>query len=200
VFVFAALALVLVLAWRLGDSDEGPPAATNVGPKDVQQLTIQSDYGQIYITDAEGLVEPQTENDNSLMRSLDDASESRRFVGFDRMINVLTPSQYNWEAPLTLEVWDRQPPVELERWDHVVEGPFPAPSGTIYFEASGGGKPIEVRIPPGTYRARVSGAGFVAGVGEIEGHERWRLQLWPAAKSKPELLKNWAGWELMRPR
>lgn len=116
------------------------------------------------------------------------------------MINILTPSQYNWEAPLTLEVWDERPPLELEDWDHVVEGPFPAPSGRIYFEASGGGTPVEAQIPPGTYRARISGAGFVAGVGEIEGHERWRLQLWPQAESEPQLLKNWQGWELMRPR
>jgi hypothetical protein len=173
-----------------------PPA----GPESVQHLTVQSDYGQIYVTDKEGLREPQTEEDNSLLRSLDDASESRRFVGFDRMINILTPSQYNWKAPMTLEVWVERPPLDLDAWDHVVEGPFPAPTGTIYFEASGGGRPIEARIPPGTYRVRVSGAGFVAGVGEIEGRERWRLQLWPAAEPEPELLKSWDGWELMRPR
>jgi hypothetical protein len=171
-----------------------PPAA------DVQQLVVQSDYGQIYVTDSEALVDPQTEDDDPLMRSLTQGQDSRRFVGFDRMINILTPSQYNWEAPLTLEVWDERPPLELDDWDHVVEGPFPAPSGTIYFEASGGGTPIEARIPPDAYRARVSGVGFVAGVGEIKGRERWRVQLWPAAESEPELLKNWAGWELMHPR
>lgn len=174
--------------------------APSGGPAHVQHLTVQSDYGQIYVTDAEGLVEPQTEEDNSLMRSLDDATDSRRFVGFDRMVNIITPSQYNWEAPLALEVWDGTPPLELDGWDHVVEGPFPAPSGTIFFEASGGGTPIEARIPPGVYRVRVSGAGFVAGIGEIEGHERWRLQLWPAVESEPKLLKDWEGWELMSPR
>lgn len=192
------LAVLLAVASRLG-GDARPSENPEPRPARVRELTVQSDYGQIYITDYEGLVEPQTGDDNSLMRSLDDATESRRFVGFDRMINILTPSQYNWEAPLTLEIWDERPPMELDAWDHVVEGPFPAPSGTIGFEASGGGTPIETRIPPGTYRARVSGAGFVAGVGEIEGRERWRLQLWPAPESEAELLKNWDGWDLMRP-
>jgi hypothetical protein len=170
-------------------------------PLHVQHLTVQSDYGQIYVADtALDVAEGDTEEDNSLFRSLDDAQESRRFVGFDGgMINILTPSQYNWEAPLTLEVWDERPLPELDDWDHIVEGPFAAPSGSIIFEASGGGTPIEAQIPPGVYRARISGAGFVAGVGEIDGRERWRLQLWPAAEAEPELVKNWSGWELMRP-
>lgn len=164
-----------------------------------QQLTVKSDYGQIYVyvMDLQGILEPSredTEEDNGLLRSLDDGMESRRFVGFDEMlINIITPSQYNWAAPLTLELWDERPPLELEDWDHVVECPFDAPIGTIAVEASGGGTPIEAEIPPGTYCARVSGAGFIAGGGEIEGHERWRIQLWPAAEAEPTLLKDWDG-------
>lgn len=174
-------------------------------PKEVRQLTVQSDYGQIYmyVTDPQGVLErtrEDTEEDNSLLRSLDDGMGSRRFVGFDEMlINIITPSQYNWAAPLTLEVWDEPPPLDLDHWDHVVEGPFDAPIGTIAFEASGGGTPIETEIPSATYRARVSGAGFVLGIGEIEGHERWRVQLWPAAEAEPTLLKHWDGWALMAP-
>jgi hypothetical protein len=43
------------------------------------------------------------------------------------VINILTPSQYNWEAPLALEVWDERPPLELVDWDHVVEGTHQRP-------------------------------------------------------------------------
>ena len=74
----------------------------------VRDLAVSSDYGQLYVGDYEGAdSSPQTEEDNSLLRSLDDAQESRRFVGYDAgMLNILTPSQYYWEAPLRLEVFD----------------------------------------------------------------------------------------------
>ena len=72
-------------------------------------------------------------------------------------------------------------------------------SGRLCFEASGGGKLIETQIPAGTYRARLYGLGYVAGAGEIEGHESFRLQLWPAKESKPVLLKYWEGYDVMRP-
>lgn len=168
----------------------------------VRELVIASDYGQIYVTDAEGLDEtsPQTEEDNSLERSYEDAHESRRFVGYDGgMLNILTPSQYNWEAPLRLEVFNAPPPLDTDEWDHVAEAPLRVPSGRLIFEASGGGIPHETSVPPGIYRARVSGRDFVAGIGEIEGRERWRIQLWPAKETQPSLLKYWDGWDLMSP-
>ncbi|MDP9492354.1 MAG: hypothetical protein M3P42_09200 [Actinomycetota bacterium] len=168
----------------------------------VQELVVASDYGQIYVGDPEGLDEtsPQTEEDNSLQRSLDDAHESRRFVGYDGgTVNILTPSQYNWTAPLRLEVFEEPPPLDADGWDHIAEVPLPAPSGKLYFQASGGGTLHETMISPGIYRARISGRDFVAGVGEIEGRESWRIQLWPAEESEPSLLKYWDGWDLMSP-
>ena len=43
------------------------------------------------------------------------------------------------------------------------------------------------------------GRGYVAGVGEIEGHESYRLQLWPAEETDPALIKYWSGYDVMRP-
>jgi hypothetical protein len=163
----------------------------------VQELHIQSDYGQIYIYDAQ----PQEDvdwsvDDNPFVRAMDDGFDSRRFVGYDSgIVDVLTPSQYNWNAPMRIEVSEAPPPLDLDAWDHVVEVPLPVPSGTLCFEASGGGIPIETQIPAGTYRARLSGRGYVARAGEIEGHESYRLQLWPADETKPVLLKYWDGFD-----
>jgi hypothetical protein len=163
----------------------------------VQQLTVEADYSQIYVYDANESVEDagvQTEDDNSLLRALDDAYESRRFVGYDAgVVDIVTPSQYNPHVPLELEIRDGPPPLDLDDWDHVVEVPLPAPSGTIAFEASGGGRPIEAKIPPGIYRARVSGRGFRSGA--FEGGESFRLELWPAPKAEPKLVKYWPGFD-----
>jgi hypothetical protein len=114
-------------------------------------------------------------------------------------MDVVTPSQYNWNAALRLEVGSGSPPLDNADWDHVVEGPLPIASGTLVFEASGGGKQIETSVPPGHYRARLSGRNFRAGIGEIEGEESYRLQLWPASAAEPKLLKYWRGYDEMRP-
>jgi hypothetical protein len=48
-------------------------------------------------------------------------------------------------------------------------------------------------------RARKLECGFVAGAGEIEGHESYRLQLWPVEEAEAALIKYWDGYDIMRP-
>lgn len=173
--------------------------------QEVQELHVESDYGQIYVYDpgltAEASLDTQdTEDDNQLMRALDDAYDTRRFVGYDTgLVDILTPSQYNPKAPVRLEVGSGAPPLDTDDWEHVVEVPLPVPSGRLAFEASGGGAPIETTVPPAVYRARISCRGYRSGVGEIEGAEEYLLQLWPAPEAEPALLKSWPGWDTMRP-
>jgi hypothetical protein len=61
---------------------------------------------------------------------------SRKHSG---LIDVITPSQHNWKAPMRIEVSNGPPPLDADAWDQVVEVPLPIPSGTLYFDASGGG-------------------------------------------------------------
>jgi hypothetical protein len=168
----------------------------------VRELQVESDYGQIYIYDPQTQLadDGATEDDEQLQRALDDGYESRRFVGYDTgLVDLITPSQYNWNAPMRIEVGDDAPPLDTADWDHVVEVPLPIPSGTLCFQASGGGTPVETQVPPAVYRARLSGRGYVAGAGEIEGRESYRLQLWPAPEAEPRLIKYWHGYDAVRP-
>jgi hypothetical protein len=138
----------------------GSPS-TNRSPL-VRELEIESDYGQIYIYDPDTQLADDAlfEDDNPLERAMDEAYHSRQFVGYDTgLVVVITPSQYNFHAPMRIEVADAAPSLDADEWDHVVETPLPVPSGRLIFEASGGGRPIETQIPPGTYRARVCGPG-----------------------------------------
>jgi len=190
-------ALILVASASRADDDR--PAGTR---SLVRNLEIEADYGQIYIYDPQTQVwdENATDDDNSLERAMDDAYDSRRFVGYDSgLVDLLTPSQYNWKVPMRIEVSNESPSLDEEAWDHIVEVPLPVPSGMLYFQASGGWTPIETQIPADTYRARLSGRGFVAGAGEIEGHESYRLQLWPAEEAEAALIKYWDGYDIMRP-
>jgi hypothetical protein len=167
----------------------------------ILELRVEADYGQIYIFDPAALPEDvRDEGDDPVFRALDDGYDSRRFVGYaEGLVDLLTPSQYNVDVSMRVEVLESEPELDTEQWDHVVEVPLPVPSGTLCFQASGGGGVIEARIPAERYRARVSGRGYVAGAGEIEGHETYRLQLWPAPESQPTLLKYWDGWDVMAP-
>jgi hypothetical protein len=173
--------------------------------KEVHELTVESDYGQIYVYDpglsAEASLTTQdTEDDNQLTGALDDAYESRRFVGYDTgLVDILTPSQYNPKARIRLEIGTGEPALETSGWQHVVEVPLPAPSGTLVFEASGGGAQVEAAVPADIYRARISGRGYREGVGEIEGAEEYLVELWPAPEAEPKLVKYWPGWDRMRP-
>jgi hypothetical protein len=168
-------------------------------------LLVESDYGQIYVYDpgltAEASPNTQdTEDDNQLLRALDDAFDTRRFVGYDTgLVDILTPSQYNPSAPVRLEVGSGPPPLALDEWEHATEVPLPVPSGRIVFEASGGGRQIETSVPPAVYRARISARGYRSGVGEIEGAEEYLIQLWPEPEGEPALLKSWPGWDSMHP-
>jgi hypothetical protein len=168
----------------------------------VLELIVEADYGQIYVYDPETQADmPDDLYEDQLERASDDADTSRRFVGYDRgLVDILTPSQFNWKMPMRIEVWEDAPPLDLDAWDHVAEVPLPVPSGTLCFQASGGGEPIEAQIPAGNYRVRVSGQGFIAGVGEIEGAEKYRLQLWPSDDAQAALVKYWQGYDLMRPK
>lgn len=54
-------------------------------------------------------------------------------------------------------------------------------------------------VPPGTYRARVSGREYADGDENAQGGGRdgYRLQLWPRADAgAPVVRKRWAGWPI----
>src|SRR5512133_493803 len=83
-------------------------------PSLVRELHVASDYGQIYIYDPETQqdewADVYDEESSAIFRAMDDASKSRRFVGYAKgMVDVLTPSQYNWKAPMRVEVSDAPP-------------------------------------------------------------------------------------------
>lgn len=73
--------LILLVSGCGGRSSE--PSAEQ--PSLVRELQVKSDYGQIYIYDphTDSWRDTDTQDNNPLLRALDDASHSRRFVGYD---------------------------------------------------------------------------------------------------------------------
>jgi hypothetical protein len=96
--------------------------------------------------------------------------------------------------PVSIELWDDEPPLDLEDWDHVVEASLEVPSGNLGLEGVEGPSELEpIGVEPATYRVRSAAAGL-DGADEMDGGDRYRVQLWAAAAAQPEVVKWWAPW------
>jgi hypothetical protein len=164
-------------------------------PTTTADLAIEINYGQVYIySTAPWANDPEN---NAAMRALDDARQSGRFVGTaDGLVDLVTPVQSNFNAPMRVEIWPAEPASDDDDWDHVVDVDLDATTGWLLFEGSGGRNPIICDVPTGTYRARLSGRGYTAAVVDrAEGMDSYRLRLWPRGEDRPPTLrKSWPGW------
>ncbi|WP_051342150.1 hypothetical protein [Pseudonocardia spinosispora] len=176
------------------DPDEAPVEShlVQLWPEQraVIDLTIRIDYSQVYVYGG-----PPPEED-TVLRSLRHAYDSALFVGCaDDLITILTPVQWNFDAPLRIEILSAPPHPDLEDWDHVVDVDLDIPHGELSFEASGGDDPITCQVPAGFYRAWIAGRGYDEAVRQCGGGaDSYRLQLWRgAAPEPPELRRSWPG-------
>ncbi|HEX7662695.1 MAG TPA: hypothetical protein VF444_24785 [Pseudonocardiaceae bacterium] len=162
----------------------------------VVDLRVEIDYGQLYIYS----VAPWADDphNDAVIRALDDARHSGRWVGVaDGLIDLVVPFRKSFEAPMRVEVWPTEPPADDGDWDQVVDVDFDVRDGQLVFEPSGGFSPVrcDSLVPPGSYRARVSGRGYADMVRGAEGMDRYRIRLWPRSGDRPaKLRRSWPGW------
>jgi len=94
-----------------------------------------------------------------------------------------------------IEVWDEEPPLDLDEWDHVVEASLEVHSGRIGLEGvEGPGDLQPLEVDAGAYRVRSAAAGLDE-ADEMDGGDRYPVQLWPSPSAEPEVLRWWAAWE-----
>ena len=155
--------------------------------------TFAYDYGQLYLYDASTDL---SSFENPYLDALDAATETGLSVGArSGIVDVLMPRQENFHAEM--RIVDSEP--EPRDADHVVEFDLQAPSGRLILEGSGGSGTLELDVPAGRYRARLSGQGFDAAAAwqyrdEGDPGDRYLLELWPSAEDRaPAELKRWAG-------
>ena len=126
-----------------------------------------------------------------------DAADGHDVASDGRTVLVLSPHQNNFELELTVEVWDAQPPEDLDAWEQVVVASLEVTDGRLDFAAPTlPGSRYD--IASGRYVLTVSGRGFVARgwPGSTTPGDVWRVRLWPAASGStgPAVrLKGWAA-------
>lgn len=155
------------------------------------------DYNQVYIYDA---ARQRPSEGNEYLDALDAATESGLTVGArSGIVDVLMPRQENFAATIEVRLITEQPPIRDDA-DHVVEFDLPLTSGRLALEGSGGSGTEEVELPPGSYRARLTGERFDAAAAwayEDSGNpsDRYMLELWPTTDERPPTeLRRWPGY------
>jgi hypothetical protein len=99
----------------------------------------------------------------------------------------------NVTVPVTIEILEAEPALDIENWDHVTECSLVTSSGKVVVAGCTDSFPSAARIDisPGTYRARVSGGSFDSVAMHWESAEdRYRVQLWPGSAIEPRVLKQ----------
>ena len=154
------------------------------------------DYGQLYIHDATWTLPT---DGNAYLDALDAATASGLSVGIaSGVVDVLMPRQENFSAEIDVFATGSAPWVD-ESADHIIEFDL-ASTGRITLEGSGGAGELDVEIPEGRYRARLSGFAFDAAArwsydDPDPPGDRYRLELWPSEhRDPPAELRRWPGY------
>jgi hypothetical protein len=147
------------------------------------ELTLVADYHQFYIQDEQV--------DCDLSDAWTDAAVERLLAVAPGAVGIGTVR--NVEVPVTISVLEREPVLDADKFDQVVECSIAVESGTIvaagctdYFPDA-----VRIKLSAVSYRVRTSFEGLdsVSSSG-LAGNDHYHLQLWPAPLGPVQVLKQ----------
>lgn len=159
------------------------PSVKQAPPMSRHQLTLFADYHQFYIQD-----EPA---DGDLSDAWSDEAVERMVALAPGTVGVGTVR--NTDVPVTIDVLDSEPALDLDGFDHVVDCSIAVKSGRLVAAGCTDYFPEAARIGlrPGSYRVRVNFAGLDSVLEDgLDGEDRYCLQLWPAPESPVQIRKQ----------
>ena len=159
-------------------------------PRLTVETEIYAEYTQFYVGDPKAAPDADVWDGPGLERHLAVA---------DGIIAVGTVGYT--DVPVVLELWDEEPPLDADSWDHVVDASLDVRSGLLALADVSGEAREPLEVAPGVYRVRTAAAGL-DGADEMDGGDRYRVQLWLAPAAEPEVRKWWPAWDPsgVRPR
>lgn len=150
------------------------------------QFTLFADYFQFYMQDELA--------DGNLSEAWNEEAVGRLLAVAPGTVGVGTVR--NMDVPVSIEVLDSAPPLELEQWDHVVECTILVQGSRIVVAGCTDYFPDAARIDvaPGTYQVRVGYAGLASiSVDGLSGNDTYKIQLWQSEAIEPRVLKQRVG-------
>ena len=147
------------------------------------EFKLFADYYQFYLQDeaAEG----------NLSESWTPEAVDRLLAVAPGVIGVGTVR--NMDVPVTIEVADGEPPLDIEKWDQINECNLEVRSGRIVVAGCTDYFPDAARIEvqPGTYRARIY-YGSLTSLGDdgLTGGDNYKVLLWRAPSKSMMVIKQ----------
>jgi hypothetical protein len=149
-------------------------------------FNLFADYFQFYLQDEA--------TDGNLAEAWTEEAVSRLLASAPGVVGIGTVR--NMDVPVTVEILDKEPSIDLEAWDHVVECSLSVPSGRIVIAGCTDYFPDAARInvKPGCYRLRARYAGL-SEISEdgLEGNDTYSVQLWPCPSRELCVVKRRAA-------
>jgi hypothetical protein len=106
---------------------------------------------------------------------------------------VVVHTARNMTVPVVIEIRPDAPPLDEAGWDHVTECSLEVETGRIVVAGLTDYWPDAARIgvKPGSWRVRALHAGLdTLSPDGLDGEDRYRLVLWPAAEKAAEVLQQ----------
>jgi hypothetical protein len=147
-------------------------------------LQLFADYHQFYLQD-----------DDSKFGDLSEAwtgeATKRLLAAAPHVVGVGTVR--NVEVPVTIEVHDSRPPIDLSTWDQVNLASLQVDTGRVAVAGCTDYLPdaLRIKVTPGAYEVLVcySGLGSISGDG-LEGNDRYWIALYPGKLQAVSVLKE----------
>ncbi len=163
-------------------------------PLRVDTLTVHQDHGQFELITGD-------QDDDDLVGLIDEAGAGDRIAQGSAILVVLSPHQNNFAMALTVELWDEEPHDDVVDWEEGFEASLRVDElGVVYMSPTE--TYVDLDMPPGEYRVRIVGRGFVnyGWPGSTEPGDVRRLQLWPSSDAiAPRRIARWAGFDAVQP-
>jgi len=146
-------------------------------------LRISVDYNQFYVWD------PETSGQNALENWTNDDVANRAKAGFG--VVVFCPAR-NAEVPVEVGIWDTEPQVVFNLWQHVVEAPLSVKHQIEVHECTTGASKALFTVEPGDYTVRglFRGLDTVCADGAV-GKDYYEVQIWKAACKGLRAIRQW---------
>ena len=154
-----------------------------MGPTQTVETEIYADHTQFYLVDPEA----------DLSGDVWDGAGLERRLGVSHGVVAVGTVGHTY-VPVALELWTEEPPLDLGAWDHVVEATIETRSGLLALQSLDESEHAPLAVEPGTFRVRSSVAGLDA-ADELDGGDRYRLQVWAAPAAGPVVRKCWPAWD-----
>ncbi|TCM53559.1 hypothetical protein C8J36_1065 [Rhizobium sp. PP-F2F-G48] len=172
--------LLVVGGWTM----TGSAATGRNAPRSRFNGDLLADYFQIYVRDQDHPELPTNYSEDSIAARL-----------MTNPYAAIVHTSRDMTVPVSIDWYDVRPEVEIERYQHVVEGGFSCPSGVLVVAGLTDYEPTAQRLPvmagPLGLRVNMSGLDSISDDG-LDGNDRYLLQLWPEpGVSGPRVLKAW---------